>query len=235
MVKSGVWNVLFPTSPSVNAITIADKRLAVVKSRKVCWGRRPLLSKRVKIAGQLPKQHNESIIHPIAAVLLSITYIFLCFFNTKTHSFLLIFMGFASCPVIPHRFWVQSGLSLPDLLYNRMYVVMVAWRKLHVYISEFMSTENIKTNRRFQPNKTKQELRQTWTLSLSLTGGQLFLHMLLKTENMWDLQYSNLWAFWVKSERHNGQNVQLFLFLPREEYNVTRLIDKYSYESITLF
>lgn len=65
-----------------------------------------------------------------------------------------------------------------------MYVVMVAWRKLHVYISEFMSTENIKTNRRFQPNKTKQELRQTWTLSLSLTGGQLFLHMLLKTENM---------------------------------------------------
>lgn len=53
-----------------------------------------------------------------------------------------------------------------------------------MYISEFMSTENIKTNRRFQPNKTKQELRQTWTLSLSLTGGQLFLHMLLKTENM---------------------------------------------------
>lgn len=53
-----------------------------------------------------------------------------------------------------------------------------------MYISKFMSTENIKTHRRFQPNKTKQELRQTWNLSLSLTGGQLFLHILLKTENM---------------------------------------------------
>ena len=160
MVKSGVWNVLFPTSPSVNAITIAAKRLAVVKSRKVCWGRRPLLSKRVKIAGQLPKQHNESIIHPIAAVLLSITYI-LCFFNTKTHSFLLVFMGFASYPVIPTAFE-----SCPVYL-NRIFSItacMLWWLLGESYMCTYQSLCQQRTLRHIgvfsliRPSKSSDKL-----------------------------------------------------------------------------
>lgn len=119
-------NIYFTISRILNAA----KRLAVVNSRKICRGRRILLSNRVKIAGQLLEQHNGSIIHPKAdEPHISSSYV------SSTHRLsLVIFLSFASYPVIPAALESCMVISKPDLLYNCMYVVMVVWRSFHVYM-----------------------------------------------------------------------------------------------------
>lgn len=119
-------NIYFTISRILNAA----KRLVVVNSRKICRGRRILLSNSVKIAGQLLEQHNGSIIHPKAdEPHISSSYV------SSTHRLsLVIFLSFASYPVIPAALESCLVISKPDLLYNCMYVVMVVWRSFHVYM-----------------------------------------------------------------------------------------------------
>lgn len=94
-------NIYFTISRILNAA----KRLAVVNSRKICRGRRILLSNRVKIAGQLLEQHNGSIIHPKTDE----PHISSSYVSSNTQTLSCDLFKLCRLPGYPRRFGVMSG------------------------------------------------------------------------------------------------------------------------------